>query len=130
MQGTVGSPVPASALMGGPALAPPSPQALSGMNPSQMILSQPALQMSSQPDVQSALATPDAGNGVRKPQVHEHLPKVLKSRSVQVLKVKHLPVVSSGFKGAAISLAVGCGKRPCCPRCRKESKRSCVSCFS
>ena len=70
-----GSPVPASALMG-PALAPPSPQALSGMNPSQMILSQPsgaglqALQMPSQPDVQSAPPLLDAsGTGVMKPQV-------------------------------------------------------------
>ena len=67
--------MPASALMG-PALAPPSPQALSGMNPSQMILSQPsgaglqALQMPSQPDVQSAPTLPDAsGTGVKKPQV-------------------------------------------------------------
>lgn len=70
-----GSPVPSSALLG-PALAPPSPQALSGMNPSQMILSQPsgaafqALQPS-QPDVQSALAAGEAaGSGVRKPQVN------------------------------------------------------------
>ena len=70
-----GSPV-ASGGQQGPALAPPSPQALSGMNPSQMILSQPSgaalqvLQFPSQPDVQSALATPEAGNGVRKPQVN------------------------------------------------------------
>ena len=70
-----GSPGPASALMG-PVLAPPSPQALSGMNPSQMILSQPsgaglqALQMPSQPDVQSAPPLLDAsGTGVKKPQV-------------------------------------------------------------
>lgn len=84
--------MPASALMGGPALAPPSPQALSGMNPSQMILSQPALQMSSQPDVQSALATPDAGNGVRKPQVQGHLLEFLKSRSIQVLSIQVLIV--------------------------------------
>ena len=72
-----GSPVPASALMG-PALAPPSPQALSGMNPSQLILSQPSgaglqtLQMPSQPDVHSAQGLPDAAApGVKKPQVPE-----------------------------------------------------------
>ena len=70
-----GSPVPASALMA-PALAPPSPQALSGMNPSQLILSQPSgaglqtLQMPSQPDVHSAPGLPDAAAaGVKKPQV-------------------------------------------------------------
>ena len=75
-----GSPLPASALMG-PAMGPPSPQALSGMNPSQMILSQPSgaglqtLQMPSQPDVQSALAMPEAsGNGVTKPQVPNRPP--------------------------------------------------------
>ena len=70
-----GSPVPASTLMG-PALAPPSPQALSGMNPSQLILSQPSgaglqtLHMPSQPDVHSAPGMPDAAApGVKKPQV-------------------------------------------------------------
>ena len=66
---------PSSALLA-PPLAPPSPQALSGMNPSQIILSQPsgaaayqALQLPSQPDVQSALSADAADGGARKPQV-------------------------------------------------------------
>ena len=71
---TSGGPVSSSALLV-PALAPPSPQALSGMNPSQLILSQPsgathqALQLPSQPDVQSALSGDASDGGVRKPQV-------------------------------------------------------------
>lgn len=71
---TSGAPVSSSALLV-PALAPPSPQALSGMNPSQLILSQPsgaayqALQLPSQPDVQSALSGDASDSGVRKSQV-------------------------------------------------------------
>ena len=66
---------PSGALLAA-SLAPPSPQALSGMNPSQIILSQPsgaaayqALQLPSQPDVQSALAADAPDGGARKPQV-------------------------------------------------------------
>ncbi|CAK0749175.1 hypothetical protein CVIRNUC_001890 [Coccomyxa viridis] len=73
---------PSGALLAA-SLAPPSPQALSGMNPSQIILSQPsgaaayqALQLPSQPDVQSALAADAPDGGARKPQAirgqHQH----------------------------------------------------------
>ena len=66
---------PSGALLAA-SLAPPSPQALSGMNPSQIILSQPsgaaayqALQLPSQPDVQSALSADAPDGGARKAQV-------------------------------------------------------------
>ena len=67
---------PSGALLAA-SLAPPSPQALSGMNPSQIVLSQPsgaaayqALQLPSQPDVQSALAADAPDGGARKAPVN------------------------------------------------------------